>query len=223
MTGKRRRRRAAGGRVLVWADGATEDLLHAALSVGTPQSATEEERLTVVDVDSERALFARLATTGGGPCVVVLDPARIAADPRIATRLGVFASVNGTSVEFLLFGDPTAATIRGVAEVSRLIECRVAVRGVDDERVPALVRDVVSRQRAGGANALVPPLDLSGLPESVRGAWACAASDPASASVKGIAFQAGISRRTLERCHQVAGFPPPARLLGMLCATARRR
>lgn len=205
------------------ADFATEELIRAALAVGSPESADKEKPMTVVGVDDERALYARLAASRTRPCAVVLDPVRIASDPRLATRLSVLMGTNGAPVEVVLFGHPTPASMRGVALLARLLECELAVRGVDDERVPGLVRDIVSGRRCGGTNHMAPALDLTELPEHVRSAWGWAASEPARATVKSVAFRAGMSRRTLERCHRMAGVPPPAHLLRLLCANARSR
>ncbi|ODT02489.1 MAG: hypothetical protein ABS52_13795 [Gemmatimonadetes bacterium SCN 70-22] len=186
------------------------------MAVGSPESTDEDWPLTVVGVGDERALYARLAASRARPCVIVLDPAHVAADPRIATRLRVLTETSVAPVEVVLFGHPTASSMRGVALLARLIECEIAVRGVDDEKIPGLIRDIVSGPRCVGWCVMSAALDLTGLPAHVRNAWSWAASDPGRANVKSIAFRAGVTRRSLERSHRKAGLPPPAQLLGML-------
>lgn len=206
----------AGGGVVValgdWAD----DFESAALLAQASGHGGSGDPVQLVFVGHFDAAMERLASHGDVVRVLIVDPKLAVAAPELALRLFLTLALNAQKVRVVLWGRPTATVMHGVALCSRWLACELLVRGVDDGRLPEMVRGETGRKENVNKPELPIVALVESLPSRLRDAWSWVAQDPDRATVKGVAGRVGLTRRSLERWHRSLGAPAPGRLLRTL-------
>ncbi len=205
---------AGGGVVLFLAEAEASDVIDLARRALAGGSARDSAQPALEIMSDGESLRRRLAEAATLPRVVVVDPAWAMSAPDEARRLCQTVAFARRPVRLLLWGAPTPASMHGVAFFARWVPCKLAVRGVEDERL----WEIVNEGRSGppttavvGEEQLLSVIDR--MPARIRNAWGWVLQEPEQATVKGVAFRAGLTRRSLERWHRSLRAPTPGRLL----------
>ena len=207
-------KRRGGGVVLLLAAAATFDVIDLAKRVLARADTQGSARFAIEVIPDGESLRRRLAEAATLPRVVVVDPAWAMSAPDEARRLCQTVAFARRPVRLLLWGAPTPASMHGVAFFARWVPCKLAVRGVEDERL----WEIVNEGRCGPPTTAVVGeeqllLVIDRMPARIRNAWGWVLQVPEQATVKGVAFRAGLTRRSLERWHRSLRAPTPGRLL----------
>jgi hypothetical protein len=189
-------------RIVAWLGSAARSLVQRCLAKG------EGRRPPRIEIQ----FLERLALLGGPAqphiSALVLEPAFVvgSAGSRSAGVEGILRMYKGLPV--VVVAKPNRQGLEAVHHIASMVSTHLFVLGVDDELRMSQLLISVANQGAGSMNALTRHW-----PSHVQRAFAAACSDPVEWSVKRLAAESLVSRRTLERMCAAAGLPPPGTIL----------
>ena len=150
----------------------------------------------------------------GSASTLVIDPAHaFRTVGALATLASLIRDTPSPLSRVVLYADSTESAMRGTCALASTVQCTLVVRGVDN---PQLVSYVLRSPMAGLAlRHTIEEVEarLRALPTLARQRCRQAMITPGDDSVKRIASDIGVSRRTMERWFADCGLPTPARLL----------